>query len=234
MTTDKYYSRGVTFVPACISNYTHARMQHGITYPFPNFNGATFEVWERVSDFIPYLIGYVISYPKLDSSYSMLVKGAPGLFWLASLISTAYSNIYIYIYIYIYIHTLKRNYIRLSFTHFPLDKMTAFLADGILKCIFVNENVNIPTQVSFVPVPMSPIEHKQVLVPLMAWRLTGHKPLPEPMMTQFTDTYMQRMGRWVNKSCWMFTLNAIDINLQYARIEIYITLTLSLTRARIS
>ena len=81
---------------------------------------------------------------------------------------------------------------------------------------------------------MSPIEHKQVLVPLMAWRLTGHKPLPEPMMTQFTDTYMQRMGRWVNKYCCIYTLNAIDINLQYAQIDIYTTVTLLLTRARTS
>ena len=26
---------------------------------------------------------------------------------------------------------------------------------------------------------------------VMAWRQTGDKPLPEPMMTQFTDAYMQ-------------------------------------------
>ena len=25
-----------------------------ITYPFPNFNGATFEVWERISNFTPF------------------------------------------------------------------------------------------------------------------------------------------------------------------------------------
>ena len=28
----------------------------------------------------------------------------------------------------------------------------------------------------------------------MAWHQTGAKPLPEPMMTQFTEAYMQNQG----------------------------------------
>ena len=28
----------------------------------------------------------------------------------------------------------------------------------------------------------------------MAWRRTGDKPLPEPVMTQFIDAYMQHEG----------------------------------------
>ena len=28
----------------------------------------------------------------------------------------------------------------------------------------------------------------------MAWHLIGDKPLPEPVMTQFTDAYMQHQG----------------------------------------
>ena len=34
-----------------------------ITYSFLNLNGATLEVWEWISNFIPRLIIYVISYP---------------------------------------------------------------------------------------------------------------------------------------------------------------------------
>ena len=30
-----------------------------ITYPFPNFNGRTIEVWEWISNFIPYFILHV-------------------------------------------------------------------------------------------------------------------------------------------------------------------------------
>ena len=47
-----------------------------ITYPFPNFNGSTVEVWEWISNFITHFIMDVITYPCLDSSLSMLVKGA--------------------------------------------------------------------------------------------------------------------------------------------------------------
>ena len=36
----------------------------------------------------------------------------------------------------------------------------------------------------------SPIDNKPALVQVMAWRCIGDKPLPEPMMAQFTDAYM--------------------------------------------
>ena len=39
-----------------------------ITYSFPNFNGATVDVWEWISDFIPRLTGHVIKYPYWDLS----------------------------------------------------------------------------------------------------------------------------------------------------------------------
>ena len=37
---------------------------------------------------------------------------------------------------------------------------------------------------------MGPIDNKSALVQVMAWRRTGYKPLPEPMLAQFTDAYM--------------------------------------------
>ena len=40
-------------------------------------------------------------------------------------------------------------------------------------------------------VPEGPIDNKSSLVQIMAWHRTGDKPLPEPMMTQFNDTYMR-------------------------------------------
>ena len=68
--------------------------------------------------------------------------------------------------------------------------MAAILAENIFKCIFLNENDKIPIQISLKLVPRSPIDNKSALVRVMAWRGTGDKPLPEPMMTQFTDAYM--------------------------------------------
>ena len=69
--------------------------------------------------------------------------------------------------------------------------MATILADDIFKWIFLNENDMILIQISLKFVPRSPIDNKPALVQVMAWRRIGDKPLPEPVMTQFTDTYMQ-------------------------------------------
>ena len=75
-------------------------------------------------------------------------------------------------------------------THLTLDKMAAILADDIFKCIFLNENDRISIQIWLKFVPRSPIDNKPALVQAMAWRRIGDKPLPEPMVVQFTDAYM--------------------------------------------
>ena len=41
-----FYWHGWTLTPAWIKYYIHYQMLDEITYPFPNFNGATIEVWE--------------------------------------------------------------------------------------------------------------------------------------------------------------------------------------------
>ena len=69
--------------------------------------------------------------------------------------------------------------------------MAAILADDIFKCIFLSENDRIPIQISLQFVPISPIDNRVELVQVIAWRRTGDKPLPEPMITQFTDAYMR-------------------------------------------
>ena len=40
-----------------------SKMWDEIIYPFPNFNGYTIEVWERISHFIAHIIMHVITYP---------------------------------------------------------------------------------------------------------------------------------------------------------------------------
>ena len=40
-------------------------------------------------------------------------------------------------------------------------------------------------------VPKGPIDNKSAMVQVMAWCHTGSKPLPKPMVTLFTDAYMQ-------------------------------------------
>ena len=48
--------------PASIRNYTHYKMWDEISYPFPNFNGSTVDVWEWITDFIPHFIMDVLTY----------------------------------------------------------------------------------------------------------------------------------------------------------------------------
>ena len=69
--------------------------------------------------------------------------------------------------------------------------MAAFLADDKFKSIFLNENDRIPIRISLKFVPMSPIDNNLAMVQVMAWRRTGDKPLPEPMLTRSTDAYMR-------------------------------------------
>ena len=72
--------------------------------------------------------------------------------------------------------------------------MATIWADGIFNCIFFNENDRISIKISLKYVPRSPIDKKAALVQVMAWRRTGDKPLPGPMMTQFIDAYMRHEG----------------------------------------
>ena len=67
--------------------------------------------------------------------------------------------------------------------------MAAIPADEIFKWSFIYENDRIQISLKFVP--RSPVDNKSALVQVMAWRRTGDKPLPEPMLTQFTDAYMR-------------------------------------------
>ena len=69
--------------------------------------------------------------------------------------------------------------------------MGAILADDIFKRIFLNDNVRISIEISLKFVPKGSINNKPALVQVMAWRRTGDKPLPEAMLTQFTDAYMR-------------------------------------------
>ena len=69
--------------------------------------------------------------------------------------------------------------------HFP---------DDMFKCIFMNEKSCILIRISMQFDLKGPINNKPPLVMVMAWRRPGDKPLPEPMLTKFTDAYMRHSG----------------------------------------
>ena len=74
--------------------------------------------------------------------------------------------------------------------HFP---------DDIFKCIFLNENVWIPTKISMKFVPKGSINNIPALVQIMAWCRPGDKPLSEPMMVSLTTHICVTRSQWVNK-----------------------------------
>ena len=49
-----FYWHGLTLIPAWISNHMPSKVWGEITYPFPNFNGCTVEVWEWINHFTFY------------------------------------------------------------------------------------------------------------------------------------------------------------------------------------
>ena len=63
------------------------------------------------------------------------------------------------------------------------------ITDDIFKSIF-NESVWISITISLKFIPEGSIDYKSALVQVMAWHRTGEKPLPESMLTQFTDAYI--------------------------------------------
>ena len=85
--------------------------------------------------------------------------------------------------------------------------MVAILADNKFRCIFLNENYIILVRISLKIVQWSPIDNKPALVQVMAWCWTGNKPLPEPRLTQLTDTYMRHKEEMSKTRCSEFTNN---------------------------
>ena len=69
--------------------------------------------------------------------------------------------------------------------------MADLYAHDIFKRIFLNKNLSISIQISLKFVPRGSNDNKSAVVEVMAWCGTGDKPLPEQMLTQFTDAYMR-------------------------------------------
>ena len=70
-------------------------------------------------------------------------------------------------------------------------------ADDMFKCIFVNENVWIPIEISLKFVPEGSINNNPALFQIMAWRRPGDKPLSEPMMVSSLTHICVTRSLWV-------------------------------------
>ena len=70
----------------------------------------------------------------------------------------------------------------------------------MFKCIFLNENVWIPIEISLKFVPKGSINNNPALFQIMAWRRPGDKPLPEPIIVSLPTHICVSQPQWV-KAC---------------------------------
>ena len=85
---DSIDQHGLISIAAWISNYTHQKVWHQMTYPLPNLNGAVIDDREWKVNFIPqctvsnftlHFTGHVITYSYRDLKSYMSVKGVPAV-----------------------------------------------------------------------------------------------------------------------------------------------------------
>ena len=72
--------------------------------------------------------------------------------------------------------------------------------DDIFKCIFLNENIWFPINISLKFVPRGRIDNIPALVQVMAWRRPGDKPLFEPTMVRLLTHICVARPQWVKPS----------------------------------
>ena len=76
----------------------------------------------------------------------------------------------------------------------PLGENGRHLTDKFLDAFFMSEKFCILMEISLKFAPKGVIDKKSALVQVMAWHRTGDKPLPEAILTQLYDTYIQHWG----------------------------------------
>ena len=68
---------------------------------------------------------------------------------------------------------------------------------NMFKCIFLNENIWIPIEISLKFVPKGSINNNPALFQIMAWRRPGDKPLSELMMVSLPMHICVTRPQWV-------------------------------------
>ena len=81
------------------------------------------------------------------------------------------------------IHLVKHDYCQFN----SPGQNGRHFAHNIFKYLFMSTLIRISLRF----VPKGSIDNKSTLVQVMAWRQRGDKPLPEPVLTQFSDAYMR-------------------------------------------
>ena len=164
----------VLIISAWISNYIHYDMWDEITYPFPNSNGATVEVWEWISYFIP--LQWACGYLSMLGLKLIRVSKSTHWWWSVDASCCLWGNVRCQK-LFLISSTIVSNICVPSTllipSWFPLDKLVAISHTTVsnafswLKmCAFSSEthwNLN----------PTGVIDSKSALVQVMTWHRTG-------------------------------------------------------------
>ena len=89
-------------------------------------------------------------------------------------------------------------YVSVAFNTLRPNQNGRHIADDIFKCIFLNENVWIPNNISLKFVPKGPINNIPALVQIMPWHRPGDKPSSEPTMVSLPTQICVTRPQWVN------------------------------------
>ena len=85
-------------------------------------------------------------------------------------------------------------------------------SDDIFKCIFASEHYCILIKISLKCLLKGAIDNISALVQIMAWHRTGDKPLSEPMVTEFGDTYVcVSRYQWLMEPLWRMYAALIQV-----------------------
>ena len=104
------------------------------------------------------------------------------------------------------IQTVNISFVVQSLNQFSMSRVNTLrprqngrhFADDMFKCIFLNENVWIPIEISLTFVPKGPINNIPALVQIMGWHRPGAKPLSEAMMVNLSTHISVSRPQWVN------------------------------------
>ena len=79
---------------------------------------------------------------------------------------------------------IQENALKLLFAKLP------FCKQNLQMWKLSNENVWIMINISLKFISNGPVNEKAALIDVITWHWTGDKPLPKPMMIQFTEPYL--------------------------------------------
>ena len=106
-------------------------------------------------------------------------------------ISTSVAIMYMFIYRWASRRVTRRRQMCRFNTLCPKQNGRPFAGD-IFKLIFMNENCCISFYILLNIVPEGPRDNTSALVKVMAWRRSGDRTYPEPMLTRFTVVEMRK------------------------------------------